>query len=58
MREIMTPYDTAEMDMERPGVCPVCGAPVYSEDTAYMDRRGEVLGCEACVKERTWGDVA
>ena len=54
----MTPYDTAEMDMERPGVCPVCGAPVYSEDTAYIDRRGEVLGCEACVKERTWGDVA
>lgn len=55
---MQTPYDAAEMDMEIPGICPVCGGPVYSADTVYTDRQGNVLGCENCVKEREWKDIA
>jgi hypothetical protein len=27
-------------------ICPVCGEEC---DTYYMDRHGEILGCEACI---------
>lgn len=28
--------------------CPVCGAEI--EETVYMDRDGDVVGCEHCVR--------
>jgi len=28
-------------------ICPVCGA---ETDTLYMDRHGDIFGCDECVK--------
>lgn len=43
------------MDNERePFDCPICGgeAEVY-----YLDRGGEIVGCEHCLKARYWFEV-
>ena len=61
MREILTPYDDPDPVRDRfesPGTCPICGGLLYFTDTVYLDSQGEILGCENCVQERTWGDVA
>ena len=56
---MLSPYDNCEMNMESPGVCPICGGPIYSTDKVIVSRlTGEILGCENCTTEKEWVDVA
>ncbi len=34
--------------------CPECGA---EPDTLFIDRGGEIVGCEFCLKKRYWYEV-
>ena len=41
--------DTGEADYY---TCPVCGAEIKDTDYLYVDRSGDVIGCEHCICER------
>ena len=49
-------YEVPDMSIPDPGEadfykCPVCGEEIKESDYIYVDKAGEIIGCEHCLFE-------